>query len=161
MTAEQAWAPVLTELTDAADYWVCTVRPDGRPHAAPVWGVWWRGSLVFSSIGFSVKVGNLRANDQVTVHLSSAQQVVIADGTATEIADPAELAELGALFDAKYADGAKGTYDLAASRAAGMAICAVRAEVVRQWSAEDMFHSQRFTFNADGAPVLDEKKVAV
>ena len=38
------------KLQQAKDFWVVTVRPDGRPHAVPVWGAWvdrtffWDGS---------------------------------------------------------------------------------------------------------------------
>jgi hypothetical protein len=156
MTAEAAWTPIRTALAEAADYWVCTVRPDGRPHTAPVWGVWWRDGVVFSTVGSSVKARNLRGNTRATVHLSSAQEVVIVDGVATEITDPGELAEIGALFDAKYAAGAANTYDLGTALQHGMAICAVRAQVVRHWRSDDMFRSQRFTFDAAGRPVLAE-----
>ncbi|MEI6136703.1 MAG: pyridoxamine 5'-phosphate oxidase family protein [Chloroflexota bacterium] len=30
----------LARLRTAMNYWIATTRPDGRPHAAPVWGVW-------------------------------------------------------------------------------------------------------------------------
>ncbi|WP_269857915.1 pyridoxamine 5'-phosphate oxidase family protein [Streptomyces sp. RPT161] len=156
MTAEAAWTPIRTALAEAADYWVCTVRSDGRPHTVPVWGVWWRDGVVFSTVGSSVKSKNLRGNAKATVHLGSAQEVVIVDGTATEIIDPAELAEIGALFDMKYASGVANTYDLVTARQSGMTVCAVRAEVVRHWRSDDMFRSQRFTFDADGQPVLAE-----
>ncbi len=156
MTAEAAWMPIRTALAEAADYWICTVRSDGRPHTVPVWGVWWRDGVVFSTVGSSTKVRNLRGNAKATVHLGSAQEVVILDGTATEITDHAELTEIGALFDTKYASGVANTYDLVTARQSGMAICAVRAEVVRHWRSDDMFRSQRFTFDADGRPVLAE-----
>ncbi|PYC80224.1 hypothetical protein C7C46_13115 [Streptomyces tateyamensis] len=156
MTAEAAFVPIRAALAEAADYWVCTVRADGRPHTVPVWGVWWRDSLVFSTVGGSVKARNLRGNARASVHLSSAQEVVILDGTAAEVTDEAELAEIGALFDAKYAGGAAGSYDLVTARQHGMAICAVRAEVVRQWTSDDMFRSRRFSFAADGSLSLAE-----
>lgn len=156
MTAEIAWAPVRAKLAEAADYWVCTVRPDSRPHAVPVWAVWWRGAMVFSTVGFSVKAANLRHQPKATVHLGDAQEVVVLDGDAAEVTAPDELAEIGALFDTKYAGGVVNTYDLVASRASGMAIFAVRANLVRHWRSDDMFRSQRFTFEADGRPVLTE-----
>jgi hypothetical protein len=31
-----AWNRVVEWLTDARNYWVCTTRADGRPHAMPV-----------------------------------------------------------------------------------------------------------------------------
>ncbi len=29
------------------NYWICTTRPDGRPHSIPVWGFWLDGGLYF------------------------------------------------------------------------------------------------------------------
>ena len=34
------WEAVEQRLTDAINYWLCTVHPDGRPHAIPKWAVW-------------------------------------------------------------------------------------------------------------------------
>src|SRR5689334_7792282 len=33
-----SWAEAL--LSAAINYWVGTTRPNGRPHAVPIWGVW-------------------------------------------------------------------------------------------------------------------------
>src|SRR5512142_2560130 len=43
------WEWVEAQLTRARNYWVCTARPDGRPHAMPVWGLWLDGAVVFST----------------------------------------------------------------------------------------------------------------
>ena len=34
------WSHVEERMLGPRNYWVATVRPDGRPHAVPVWGVW-------------------------------------------------------------------------------------------------------------------------
>jgi len=34
------WSWAVERLSAAHNYWICTTRPDGRPHAVPVWGVW-------------------------------------------------------------------------------------------------------------------------
>lgn len=44
-----SWAWAQQRLSESRNYWVCTVRPDGRPHVMPVWGVWDAGELWFSS----------------------------------------------------------------------------------------------------------------
>jgi hypothetical protein len=36
---------IVDRLTVARTYWISTTRPDGRPHAIPVWGVWVDGTL--------------------------------------------------------------------------------------------------------------------
>ena len=39
------WSFVDEQMEAARNYWVTTVRPDGRPHAMPVWGAWVNGKL--------------------------------------------------------------------------------------------------------------------
>ena len=52
-------ARALARLRAAMSYWIATTRPDGRPHAAPVWGVWLDDALWFGTMG--QKVRNLDA----------------------------------------------------------------------------------------------------
>jgi hypothetical protein len=35
-----AWEQVGAWLEVAKVYWIVTVRPDARPHARPIWGMW-------------------------------------------------------------------------------------------------------------------------
>ena len=37
------WSWAAERLAKARTYWLATTRPDGRPHAMPVWGVWLAG----------------------------------------------------------------------------------------------------------------------
>ncbi|HEY0239328.1 MAG TPA: pyridoxamine 5'-phosphate oxidase family protein, partial [Friedmanniella sp.] len=41
------WSHLEQLLTDAPLYWIVTVRADGRPHAAPLVGVWHEGTFAF------------------------------------------------------------------------------------------------------------------
>src|SRR4051794_21455434 len=43
------WGWAEERLTRSRNYWVCTMREDGRPHAAPVWGIWLDDAVLFSS----------------------------------------------------------------------------------------------------------------
>jgi general stress protein 26 len=61
-------------------YWICSTYPDCRPHAAPVWGVWHEGAVIFSTDPSSRKAKNLMANNRVIVHLESGDEVVILEG---------------------------------------------------------------------------------
>jgi PPOX class probable F420-dependent enzyme len=79
---EGDWAAVAERLVEARNYWIVTVRSDGRPHAAPVWGVWLDGAVWFSTDGASVKGRNLAARPEVVVHLESGDDVVIVEGRA-------------------------------------------------------------------------------
>ena len=71
------WSQVEERLTEAKNYWLATVRPDGRPHVTPVWGVWVDRELYFDGLPTTRWGRNLAANPQATVHLESADDVVI------------------------------------------------------------------------------------
>ncbi len=75
------WDWVDEKMGKSRNYWVCTTRPDGRPHAVPVWGVWLDNTLYFSSGTTSVKAKNLAQNPNVVVHLESGDETLIIEGT--------------------------------------------------------------------------------
>ena len=92
------WSFVDERMTNAGNYWVSTTRPDGRTHAAPVWGVWIDGTFYFGTGSASRKARNLAKSPHLVVHLESGD-VVIFEGVAEEVADPTSL---DAAFRAKY-----------------------------------------------------------
>ena len=96
------WSHARERLERARHYWLATVRPDGRPHAVPTWGVWIDGA--FYTEGGGRKVRNLQANPHVVVHLESGEDVVIVEGLAAELSRPARalFARLDAAYAAKY-----------------------------------------------------------
>jgi general stress protein 26 len=89
-------------LAAARNYWVCTTRPDRRPHAKPVWGIWLEGDFLFSTHPETVTARNLTANPALVVHLESGEQVMIVEGTAKRLDDRALLARFGEAYEAKY-----------------------------------------------------------
>src|SRR5438309_991583 len=40
------WSWAVEQLQQARNYWFCTTRPDGRPHAMPAWAVWVGDGLI-------------------------------------------------------------------------------------------------------------------
>jgi pyridoxine/pyridoxamine 5'-phosphate oxidase len=80
------WTWVTQRLESSHNYWICTTRADGRPHAVPVWGVFVDGLLVFSTDPASVKARNMQRNPEIAVHLESGDEVVIVNGTVERIA---------------------------------------------------------------------------
>ena len=99
---EWGWAE--ERLTRAPTYWVATMRPDGRPHATPVWGAWVEGALHFEGGAHTRRGRNLAANPAVAVHVERGDEVVILEGVAKEIAapEPGLASRLVAAYDAKY-----------------------------------------------------------
>ena len=91
-------------LAQSRNYWICTSRPDGRPHSIPVWGFWIDGALYFGTGRSSRKARNLAYNAAVSIHLDSGDDVVILEGNAVEIdlSDKSQLKKLDAASRAKY-----------------------------------------------------------
>ncbi len=98
------WSHADGVLERALNYWISTTRPDGRPHAVPVWGVWLDGTFYFEGGPDTRRGRNLAANPAVAVHVESGDDVVILEGTAQETADPDPVlaVRLAAGFGAKY-----------------------------------------------------------
>jgi len=91
-------------LTQSRSYWICTSRPDGRPHSIPVWGFWLDGTLYFGTARSSRKARNLAQNAAVSIHLDSGDDVVILEGAAFEVdlSDKPMFKKLDAASRAKY-----------------------------------------------------------
>lgn len=83
------WSFVDERMAAASNYWVSTTRPDRRPHARPVDGVWVEGVLAFGGSPKVRWVRNLEANPHVSVHLGSDEEVVILEGRAERVLDAA------------------------------------------------------------------------
>jgi PPOX class probable F420-dependent enzyme len=94
------WSWAEERLTSSRNYWIGTVRPDGSPHAAPVWGLWIDGAVVFSTSPESRKGRNLARDPRVVVHLESGDDVVILEGEIEVIRLEERMADA---YEAKYA----------------------------------------------------------
>jgi hypothetical protein len=96
------WDFVASRMEASRNYWLVSSSSSGRPHAAPVWGVWHQGALYFSTDGRSRKGRNLAARPGVVVHLESGDEAVILEGTSEPAHESALLAELDRLYFEKY-----------------------------------------------------------
>lgn len=74
------WSFAEERLERSHNYWICSTRPDGRPHSIPVWGVWVGTAFYFSTDPESRKAKNLKANPAVSVHVDSGDEPVILEG---------------------------------------------------------------------------------
>jgi len=98
------WSHVEERLSSALHYWLCSVRPDGRPHAVPKWAVWADQKVYFDGSPQTRHARNIAANPAVSLHLESGSDVLIMEGTAREVGkpDPALAARLAGLYADKY-----------------------------------------------------------
>lgn len=98
------WNDARQRLEQARNYWICSCRPSGRPHAVPVWAVWLEDSLCFGTEANSAKARNLVANPACSVHLESGDDALILDADARALAGD-RLERADQLYRAKYGLG--------------------------------------------------------
>lgn len=99
------WEWAEERLRSSRNYWVVSLWPDGRPHLMPVWGVWDREHLWFSSGLRSRKARNLLADHRCVVAVESATDPLVLEGTAEVEAGGDVLARILDLINAKYSAG--------------------------------------------------------
>jgi hypothetical protein len=93
------WSWAEAQLQTSRNYWIVSVRPDGSPHSAPVWGLWVDGAVVFSTSPDSRKGLNLARDPRVVINLESGDDVVILEG---EVESTPLDDRLAGLYEAKY-----------------------------------------------------------
>ena len=146
------WSWAEEQLTKERNYWLSSVRRDGSPQARPLWGVYLDG-LLFLSVGHA---GLQRSTDErddgrleVTVHVDSAVDVVIVEGSIERVAgdygsrrfrvvDPPNaetMRRAGELYEAKY------------DYSADFINFVVRPRIVYGWRAEDVKTATKWIFD--------------
>jgi len=97
-----SWAEAF--IACARNYPITTTRPDGSPHAMPVWGVWLDGRLWFSTSATSTKARNLARDPRVAVPLvhERDEEAVVLEGIAEPVPHDADRAAFIAAYKAKY-----------------------------------------------------------
>jgi Pyridoxamine 5'-phosphate oxidase len=128
------WDEVERWLIGSRNYWICTVRPEGRPHAMPVWAIWLDRALAFSTHPSTRKGRNLAANPELVAHTESGDEVAILEGRA-------EALERGELLE-RFVDAYESKYGFRiepSERALGLFI--VRPRVVFAWREADFVDS--------------------
>jgi PPOX class probable F420-dependent enzyme len=125
------WERVERRLRNAETYWLATTRPDGRPHTMPVHGLWQDRAFWFATDRGSVKGRNLARNPDAAVHLESAGDVVIVEGRAGVVEDPAITTQVTPALAAKYGVGEE---ELGLGRPTdGGALYLLRPRLVHAW----------------------------
>jgi general stress protein 26 len=101
-----SWDFVSAHMAPSQHYWLTTISAAGRPHAVPVWGLWYQNRVHFEGSMKTAWARHLVRDPHITVHLPNAEQVVVIEGTAHIIEDDeidsAEWDKLDTLFQSKY-----------------------------------------------------------
>jgi pyridoxine/pyridoxamine 5'-phosphate oxidase len=96
------WVEIEPRLIASHNYWLSTIRPDGRPHAAPVWGIWHEGAFYFNTGDRSQKHRNLKHQPYAVMHLESGDEVVIVEGIVDTTTGEGLLTQLNKEYHQKY-----------------------------------------------------------
>lgn len=118
------WKWGLKTLTESREYWIVTVRPDGRPHAMIIWGLWFDGAFWFGTGSKTQKARNLAKNPNCVVGTQNAAEAVILEGVAELVPDTDIRRKLEPASLRKYGmsggDGSEPLYRVRPRRAFGL-----------------------------------------
>jgi hypothetical protein len=129
-------------LVNARNYWICTSRPDGRPHSIPVWGFWIDGAVYFGTARSSRKARNLAHTPAVSIHLESGDDVIILEGIAGEV----DISDK--VIFKKLDDASRAKYKMPLMVVPEGVIYSVRPRVVLAWTEKDFpNNATRWTFD--------------
>jgi general stress protein 26 len=104
--AAVSWDEVCELMEKAEIFWICTVRPDGRPHVTPLVATWVDGAIHFHTGAREQKFSNLRDNPHVVL-LTGCNRWdrgidVVVEGEAVQITDRTELDRLATAWAHKW-----------------------------------------------------------
>ncbi|HEV2460084.1 MAG TPA: pyridoxamine 5'-phosphate oxidase family protein [Ktedonobacterales bacterium] len=105
------WSWVDRQLRAIRSIWVSTTRPDGRPHAVPVWLTWDGRALYFATGERAQKARNLQHEPWVVIHAGDGDDVIILEGSAEAVTDDLELRQVDAARAEKYVSQRTGARD--------------------------------------------------
>jgi nitroimidazol reductase NimA-like FMN-containing flavoprotein (pyridoxamine 5'-phosphate oxidase superfamily) len=136
------WRWATERLKKARTYWISTTRPDGSPHAMPIWGVWMTDAFYFSTGHESRKAKNLGYNPKCVISAeiitdSPINDAVILEGTARQITDRAKRKKFAEAYGPKY------DYDM---EGFDEPVYSVKPKVVFAFTAQFIDSATRWTF---------------
>lgn len=130
------WGVVDRQLWAMRSIWLSTTRPDGRPHAVPVWFTWDGRTLYFATHESAQKARNLKGEPWVVIHGGDGDDVIILEGQAEVVTDRAELERVDAARAEKYVDPPTGARDTILVD--GTILYRLRVEHAMAWMYGDM-----------------------
>jgi hypothetical protein len=96
------WSWAEERLDGSHNYWLATVRQDGRPHLMVIWGLWHSGVFYFSTGSRSRKARNLEHNAHCVIGTEQTHEAVVVEGVAEKVRDVEQLKLLLPLYQRKY-----------------------------------------------------------
>jgi len=118
------WKWAEDRLAKSREYWIITVRADGRPHAMIIWGLWFEGAFWFGTGSKTQKARNLANNPNCIVGTQNAAEAVVLEGLAELVTDADARRKLEPLSLRKYkmsgGDGSEPLYRVRPQRVFGL-----------------------------------------
>ena len=118
------WKWAVKTLSESREYWIMTVRSDGRPHAMIIWGLWFEGAFWFGTGSKTQKARNLAKNPRCIVGTQNAAEAVILEGVAKRITEAGIRKKLEPISLRKYGmsggDGSEPLYRVRPTRVFGL-----------------------------------------
>jgi general stress protein 26 len=130
------WSWVSEKMAASRNYWIVSSRKNGKPHVAPVWGIYFEEILYFSTSGKSLKAQNLKHNPSVIAHLESGDDTVIIEGTANTVLDKDFMEKLSEVYGQKYPG-----YQPPPDFGAGNVVFAIKPKTVFAWKESDFINT--------------------
>ena len=94
------WDWVAARLTESKHYWLCSVRPNGRPHVTPRWGVFMDNKFYYDGSPETRHARNIMENPHVSLHLENGSEAIILEGASEPVGKPSP--ELGKKLSQAY-----------------------------------------------------------
>lgn len=104
------WEAVDARLTAGTSVIIASTRPDGRPHAVPVWYLWTGKAVYFATRTESVKGRNLGEGAWIVAHFGDADDVLFMDGPVVKVTEPEEQERVDRHYTAKHVDPVSGEH---------------------------------------------------
>jgi hypothetical protein len=102
------WDITELRLTGARSLVLSSTRPDGRPHAMPVWFCWLDDRLYFITAPTTQKARNLAGQAWAVAHAGDGDDVLMVEGPTSKVEDVGERGRVDAAYRAKYVDPVSG-----------------------------------------------------
>jgi Pyridoxamine 5'-phosphate oxidase len=96
------WGWARERLTKSHNYVIVTVRPDGRPHAMGMHGLWFEDAFYFGTGDTTRKAKNLAANPNCILINENLEELIIVEGIAEPVGSDELLATLSGASKKKY-----------------------------------------------------------
>ena len=94
------WDWVAARLTESQHYWLCSVRPNRKPHVVPRWCVYVDGKIYYDGSPETRHARNIEKNPNISLHLESGSEAIILEGIAEPAGKPSP--ELGKKLSQAY-----------------------------------------------------------